>query len=188
MSVLTAKKLRRFWKLPATTPFSNLKPRSRLEEGFWKADPDKRKREEIRKTKWRGGKWSRVCLNRSLHRMKARQWQGPDKLGRGSPTGPSGWGFNSPLLTLLSPIPWSLQLFLEQFWLLQLLSASAKRQPLVNYSKGGEKPGGETRWLDVALQHRKINSITTFKTFFLGMIPTHFKSQYLGAEAGGSQD
>lgn len=59
-------------------------------------------------------------------------WEQPRAL---SVSGFQRRAYDSPLLTLVSPIPWSLQLFLEQFLLPQLSSASArKRGPLANHS------------------------------------------------------
>lgn len=106
-----------------------------------------------------------VLGERRLQETWPRQGKGSDdEKGReaGPWVGPQA-DLHSPLLTLLSPTLWSLQLFLEQFWPLRLLSASARRKSLVNYSsqKGrrAKRRNPVTGWGDAA---ERINSFYGF--------------------------
>lgn len=163
------------WKLPATnepTTSPNLKP-SRLEGG----QPRQKEKGSIRRTqsgereREAGCVWISAMQEQNEGWAEAGHWLGPR-------------AEVLPLLTLLSPIPWSLQLFLEQFWLLQLLSASARREPLVNYSS---QRGREARRRNLVTGWgkavEKSNSVMALKLIPLG----HGTSSALRGRAGGPQ-
>lgn len=82
------------------------------------------------------------------------QQRHPRQKGAGNSRGqgrPPRWVSNPPLPTWVSPIPWSLQLFLEQFLLPLLSSASTrKRGPSVNPNSHQESD-----WLEVGDSEKK---------------------------------